>query len=104
MAQRGAGASTPRGAVSPRGAATPIGGAYGITPAPSPTATPGGQRQPQQPGISPTAKRPLDRTQYEAMEAGQPQRVMSLEELTTGFYQVAGRQDVDGRFTQGIAE
>ena len=104
MAQRGPGSSTPRGAVSPRGTVTPIGGAFGMTPAPSPAATPGGQQQPQQTGISPTAKRPLDRAQYQAMETGNPQRNMSTDELTAGFYQVAGRQDIDGRFTQGIAE
>ena len=38
------------------------------------------------------------------MEAGAPQRVMSLEELTQGFYQMASRQDADGQFTQGAAE
>ena len=114
MAQR-AGGSTPRGAggATPRGAITPVpgsvvGGTFGLTPMGSPSPTPVPPQQQiaagqQQTGMSPTAKRPLDRSAYAAMEEQAPSRTMSNDELTAGFYQLVRTEAQDQKFTMDIA-
>ena len=78
-----------------------VGGPLGMTPSPSPTQQVAGGQRPS--GMSPTAKRPLDRSAHMAMEADAPQKIMSAEELTQGFYNLVGKQTASEKWTMDIA-
>ena len=65
--------------------------AAAMSPSPSPT-----QNQPAT-GLSPTAKRPLDRSQHVAMQQDGPSKAMSGEELTQGFYNLVQKQEANDK-------
>ena len=81
--------------------AADMGGPLGMTPVPTPAASPGGDVPAT--GTLPTAMRPLNR-QDVAMESDSvPSKAMSLEELTHGFYNLLRAQERDVKWSHSIA-
>ena len=100
MAQQG-GFQNANGMGGPAGPGGPLGQTPLPSPAPSPSqAVPPGQ---QPSGLSPIAKRPLDRSAHVAMETNGPQRVMSIEDITQGFYNIIGKQEVTEKWVYDVA-
>ena len=71
--------------------------AAAMSPAPSAT-----QNQPAT-GMSPTAKRPLDRSAHVAMQQEGPSKAMTGEELTQGFYNLVQKQETNDKWVMDIA-
>ena len=82
-----------------------IGGFMGITPVPSPAASPAPALADAGPptGTSPVAKRPLQRREVAMDSDAGPSRTMSTEDLTQGFYNLMRERERDMKWVQNIA-
>ena len=69
-----------------------------MTPAPAPSTTQGGRAT----GITPNAKRPLDRATFAVAAGGA--RLMSQEDLSAGFQNLASKQQTDEAAGRNTAE
>ena len=65
-------------------------------------ATPQGKKGPAAPGMSPGAKRPLDRATFAKQQQGVP-KPMSMEDLNAGFHNLMHLQARDEGFSTSIS-